>query len=157
VVSALPQVRHVQASQLLKEALQAQSEELRLGPVQGNQEVLMEAFAKLRAATEDVILLDAHCIVDSANGVIVIPEQVFRSFLPTGFIEVWDEPGAIVSRRTQDTGRARPQRDENAIREHQWLSGETVRQHANEIGVPLVRVKSGDEHEAIVAVRTFGF
>lgn len=152
IVSRVPSVRHVQASQLLKEALQAQSEELRLGPVRDNQAVLIDAFNKLRSSTEEVILLDAHCVIDTPDGIVVIPEEVFYSFHPTAFIEVWEEPGLIVSRRAADLTRVRPKRDEDDIREHQRLSGEKANQYAAQFRVQITRVKSGDEEGAIAAV-----
>jgi adenylate kinase len=152
IVSRLPNVRHVQASQLLKDALHAQSEELRLGPVRDNQAVLIEAFNKLRSSTEEVILLDAHCVIDTAEGIVVIPAEVFRSFHPTAFIEVWEEPGLIVSRRAADSTRVRPKRDEDDVREHQRMSGEKAAQYAAQLRVRITRVKSGDEESAIAAV-----
>lgn len=155
VVSEIPSCRHVQASQLLKDALKAHTEELRLGQVLDNQKVLIEAFQRVRVLTEDVILLDAHCIIDSDRGVEIIPELVFRSLEPRGFVEVWDEPGAVVLRRVLDAKRVRPARDEVAIREHQTLSSETVEQYAGQIGVPLFRVQSGDTLGFLAAVKTF--
>jgi len=155
VASEIPSCRHVQASHLLKNALKAQAEELRLGAVLDNQKVLIDAFQKVRALAEDVILLDAHCIVDSDHGIEIIPEAVFRSLEPTGFVEVWDEPGAVALRRVLDAKRVRPARDEVTIRNHQTLSSETVEQYAAQIGVPLVRVQSGDAVGFMAAVKAF--
>jgi len=152
IVSRVPNVRHVQASELLKEALQAQSEELRLGPVRDNQALLIDAFDKLRSSTEEVILLDAHCVIDAAEGIVVIAQEIFQSFHPTAFIEVWEDPSLIVSRRASDLTRIRPKRDEDDIREHQRLSGEKAAQYAARLRVRITRVKSGDEEGAIAAV-----
>jgi adenylate kinase len=79
---ALP-LRHFTASELIKSefALRrsevATSEELRLGPVVGNQVLLASAFARCTEGLEGIVVLDGHVVIDGASGLVDIPASVF--------------------------------------------------------------------------------
>lgn len=149
---------HIQASDVLRQAkadLLARTvdrEELRKGQVLDNQTLLIEAFGKLRAQENRPIVFDAHNIIDTDNGYVEIPLEVFRAIDLYVVIALSGDPESILARRTRDTGRVRPDRTSGQIAEYQSLVIALAEKHARELGVPFRLVGSGDEEAFAQAI-----
>jgi adenylate kinase len=144
-------VAHIQASKLMRDAIAAQeammvtSEDLRSGPVLNNQNMLTDAFAKVRASEARPIIFDGHCMVDSGEQPIEIPIEVISRLQPSGIILVYAPAAEIVSRRESDTSRQRPARTSSALSAQQDRCVVICTDYADRLGIGFDQVRSGDE------------
>ncbi len=149
---------HVQASEVLRQAkadLLARTvdrEELRKGQVLDNQTLLSEAFGKLRARQSRPIIFDAHNIIDTDDGYVEIPLDVFRLIDPYVVIALSGDPESILGHRTRDTDRVRPDRTSGQIAEYQALVIALAEKHARDLSVPFRLVGAGDEEDFARAI-----
>jgi len=140
--------KHAQASSLIKDKIRreasegATSKELRLGNTNDNQRLLVSAYRRLIAATEDRVILDAHAIIDKDTHVDKVEIDVFRQLGFDLLIVLVAEPKAIVQRRSEDNRRTRPQLQASEISKHQNLSNDHAISIASKLGIPCVIVSS---------------
>jgi adenylate kinase len=90
-------------------------------------------------------VLDAHNVVDTDNGYVEIPLDVFRLIGPFVVIALSGNAESIRARRMRDTGRLRPARTSGQIAEYQAMVIAVAEKHAQELGVPFRLVETGDE------------
>jgi adenylate kinase len=150
---------HLQASQLIKAELakariEVSSEELRLGPVQKNQVLLVAGFANAVASSleSDLIIFDGHVIIDGASGIIEIPFGIFAA-MKIDHITFLKVPAHVIAkRRLADKDRVRPNRTIAEIDEHQSRAIATANRIARSLGVPFTEL-NGTEQSAVDAFR----
>ena len=151
--TALP-LRHFTASELIKSELRlcksqiATSEELRVGPVVGNQVLLASAFARCTGGLEGLVVLDGHVVIDGASGLVDIPASVFRELGVQHMLFIRASAHAIAERRQKDALRARPQRTMTEITSHQEHALTRAKTITGQLGIPLTVLDSNDK-EAI--------
>ena len=146
---------HLQASQLIKDELERKSsvtrtsEELRTDVVIENQTLLITAFRREAAMHDGLIVLDGHVLVDTQNGLIEIPAAVFDELGVEHFIVLQEHSSHIHNQRLRDGTRARPQRTEVELADHQRWSFVATANIALELGCPVSLLTSQHEDELL--------
>lgn len=144
-------VQHIQASLLLRNAIAADSgravtsDELRTGAVLCNQQLLIEAFDRVRAASDRPLIFDGHCVVDNGTELIEIPVDVIGALCISGIVFIQDDASLILARRVNDKTRTRPVRSVKDIECHQQRAQLVCEAYARHLSVPLIVVNAGDE------------
>jgi adenylate kinase len=146
------------ASEIIGEARNISSgEDLRRLPVneiQASQELLVRGFSVRRCANpHELVILDAHSVIDADGGLVDIAADVVARLYPAGLIHVGDTAANIHQRRDADAARPRPAREVAELEQYQKRSLEICRRYSEALLVPLVEVISGDEQAFIRAVR----
>jgi len=101
-----------------------------------NQEAIVLGLSALRTkSVADVILLDAHLLIDSQNELIEIPVDVIRRFALDAVVFVYDAPEKIVERRHSDHYRDRAKRSREDIAQEQFRAGSLAERYARDLGV----------------------
>jgi adenylate kinase len=139
------------ASEMIAEARQVfDPEQLRtLAPteLQQSQELLVAGFAtRRRMFTNELVLLDAHSVIDTNEGLFDIPVVIVARLKTTGIIHVTDEPGRIYERRSADRERVRPSRSVAQLEVYQSRSIANCESYCSMLHVPLTLVHAGDEN-----------
>jgi adenylate kinase len=142
---------HIQASQVLRDAKAAilgaalSSEELRIGPVLENQQLLITGFAAVRANAVLPIIFDGHCVIDSGSHLVEIPVDVIRRLSVSGLVFIRSEAQAIIEKRRGDKTRVRPTRTIDEILAHQQRAVSLCEEYASHLNLNLHSVEAGDE------------
>jgi adenylate kinase len=87
---------------------QSNHDKLREEGIDENQQLLIDAF---RASTDQEtlpVLLDAHTLIETSNGIVLIPPAVFRALGVAKMVFLLDLPTSILERRRLDLKRGRP-------------------------------------------------
>jgi adenylate kinase len=137
------------AGQIIGEARALQDPEaLRSLPAEEiarSQELLVRGFEAMRDEhPNELALLDAHSVIDSAEGLIDIPIVIVRRLGPVGIVHVEDAVQRILERRVNDRLRTRPPRTADQLYEYQRRSALNCRAFAVALRVPLRHVSAGD-------------
>ncbi|WP_414462428.1 ATP-binding protein [Hyphomicrobium sp. DY-1] len=149
--------QHLQASALIKEAKERRtsaavaSDELRTADIADNQALLVEGFGLARNSGDALVVLDGHTVIDTPLGLITIEPSVFAAVGVTQFIFVADDPNAILSRRTDDQSRNRPQRSALELEQHQEQAVLAAFKAALHLGVPL-HMLTPHQREALIEI-----
>lgn len=142
-----PMVLHLEASALLRAALNQSGEALRTAAedvMADNQRRLAAAFASARAAEPDrPVLFDGHSVIDNDAGLVDIPAAVIAPLRPDHIVFVADTGAAIASRRAADT-RHRPLRTADDLGQHQARALAMAESYAVTLSVPFDEVQPGE-------------
>ena len=138
------------AGSIIAEARQTSDPEvLRTLPsdeLERNQRLLIEGFARILPTIDaSLLLLDAHTVVDGANGLYLVPVHVFVKLQLDGIIHVEAPTSEIYERRRLDTQRKRPNRTASELEEYQRSSMERAFQVGSELKVWVERVNSDQD------------
>ncbi len=137
---------HLEASRLLKEEVQLlnatrlTSEDLRLGAVLDNQNLLNCAFDRHVEKLDGLVVLDGHTVIDTGAGLQEVPASVFDKMCLDEFFFLQDDPCEIFSRRKADTTRDRPDRSIDEVAEHQERAILVTAQIARDLRIPCTIV-----------------
>lgn len=138
------------ASRLISEEMDRQGiepighDELRELDIDANQKALVEGFRRSIDRDTQLIVLDAHIVIDTPKGLIFISSDVFAEIDPSLFIFVEDDPARIVKHRTDDGSRKRPYRDASTLSQQQKLAKCAASQIAAELGARFQAICAGD-------------
>jgi adenylate kinase len=142
-----PEILHLEASALMRDALQASSEALRTATndvIDDNQSSLIAAFAAARtAAPSRPTLFDGHCVIDNDAGLVEIPLAVIARLEPSYIVFISDEPEAIADRRRGDD-RKRPVRSLDELAHHQDRARLIALAYAEGLAIPFDEICAGD-------------
>lgn len=124
-------------------------DELRLLDEEGiiqNQYLLIK---QLLEEIEDVekgktILFDAHMLIDTDDGIIEIPLEVFSKINPSQFIFLHAEPEVILERRSKDISRSRPKRTQKELRSQQDRALSLAIDYSSRLNVPILAAASSE-------------
>lgn len=125
-----------------------------------SQELLVRGFLERRCSLAGKrVLLDAHSVIDTGHptGQVIlleIPTDVIARLEPSGIIHVEDSVKRIAERRNLDAVRSRPARSFEQLDAYQVRSLTICKQYEGALGIPLMRVDSGDEEEFTRAIAT---
>jgi adenylate kinase len=158
VIEGLPDAVTWSASEIIGEARQnTDPEYLRSLPedeLARSQEMLVLGFSRrLQIIGSRLVLLDAHCVLDTDAGMFEISTEVMRRLSPQGFIHLEDQVERILERRTRDT-KKRPARTADRLHIYQERSRATCRGYETVLGKPMLEVRSGDTEGFLNAIRT---
>jgi adenylate kinase len=119
-----------------------------------SQEMLVAGFERrLNAQDCDLVLLDAHSVIDSAAGFHDIPVDVFRRLKPSGFVHLSDSVEAIHQRRRNDHKKQRPQRTLVELEVYQYRSLGNCRHYGAELSVSVAELHAIDTEAFLTALR----
>lgn len=138
------------ASTLLKERAARggdlpNSETLRLGDFDENQQMLIQAFNEQAVAILGDIILDCHTIIDTSTGLQVVPSSVFMAMGITAVAFLSVDPEELAKRRAQDVDRLRPFRTVEELAAHQNVAITAARQIAQAIGATFADIGPAPE------------
>jgi len=118
-----------------------------------SQDLLVHRFHEMRKRFQgDLILLDAHCVIDRDEGFYDIEVDVMRRLSPDAFVHVEDGVDAIAERRRADTNRSRPARSLEQLALYQIRSLQNCERYSDELGIPMFRVQSGNLNGLCAAI-----
>jgi len=152
--------RHLEASQLLKNEFayksigSPSSEDLRQGDILGNQAILLRSFRRDTDGYDGLVVFDGHILIDGRDGVVEIPEDVFRKLGVRKFVFVQAAADDIARRRSSDTQRTRPERGITEIAEQQWRALRLVAGYALSMKTPLLVIAPSDRTSLVEFMST---
>ena len=122
----------------------------------GNQHLLIDQLLiELESiASEKVVLLDAHMLIDTDDEVVEVPLEVFEKVSPAMFLHLHDAPEKIFDRRKNDNSRVRSRRSRAEIDSHRKRSVEIASAYAEHLGVPLFFFKPKDWSDVNLTINT---
>ena len=138
------------ASSLIKQELnrlypeRVYHDDLRKLDIAANQRALIVGFNRNADPDVDLVVVDAHVVIDTPKGLEFIPRDVFDGLTPSLFIFVEGSPETISRNRLQDISRNRPFRDANALALQQSQALSAARQIATDLSVPFHTIQAGD-------------
>ena len=103
---------------------------------------------------EKTILFDAHMLIDTDDGVVEIPLDIFSKINPARFIYLYEDPETISERRARDVSRQRPIRTLDELGSQQDRSLLLVEKYAEQLDVPVATVAASDIAKIKVVLRT---
>ena len=120
--------------------------ELEKNVILNNQRLMVEQFRKeiLALDRKFKILFDAHMLIDSDQGIVEIPYEIFEQILPTRLIFLFDKVDQIIARREGDTTRKRPTRTTAEITKQQERSILLAQKYCDNLGIPFMQIHSND-------------
>ncbi len=134
---------HLQASALIRDEKVADSgsisdsEGLRLGNIDENQQLLVRGFLRAKGKSQDTLVLDGHTLIDTPSGLIEISPLVFEEMGISHFVFLFDAPETIFARRGADTTRIRPSRTVKELSHQQELALLVAFRASLRLNVPL--------------------
>ncbi len=160
-LNIFPSPLHLQASDIIKaeirrrDGLYASSEELRLGPVISNQDLLVQGVLNACKDETRLVILDGHAVIFGEGGAIEIPPTVFRTIGCSAVVILEESPKIIRARRLRDVARVRPDLDESELSIQQEISSQSAARIAVELSIPVFRIRGGLELELRSIVQRF--
>jgi len=156
----LPELQHAvswTAGEMIGEAREnADPEYLRTLPQNEliqSQELLVRSFRRrLDETTAALILLDAHCVLDTEEGFFEIDTGVIRRLDPMAFIHIEDHVERILERRTADTRKRRPARNAEQLHDYQERSRRVCEAFALALHRPMIQIYSDDTVGFLAAI-----
>jgi adenylate kinase len=154
IVAARPDVLHLVASTLLKDAHQVTGEALRTASadaVTRNQSVLADLINQVAAhRPHAAIVLDAHSVIDNDAGLVPVPYEAIEPIGLSAFLFLRDNPAAIVERR-KDPSRRRPDRSVTELAAQQELAQKLCADYARLSGGQFAVLDGAEEEEALMS------
>lgn len=156
-VGAAVPMQILSASTLIRDSLartdgQVTSQDhLRALDIDNNQAALLEAFNRYIDPGKTLIILDAHVVIDTPDGLVHIGSDVFREINPDFVIFIEDKPQNIHRNRERDASRVRPERSVDSLAKQQKIAITVAREIADNLSIPIHFIDGGDE-EALARV-----
>lgn len=117
---------------------------LRERDIDDNQELLISGFMNVVDCTQELIVLDAHVVIDTPTGLQTVGAEIFSSLNSSLIVFVEGDPEQILQQRDKDNKRIRPQRDIETLRSQQTRAKLAASQIAEKLQIPLHIILSGD-------------
>lgn len=152
--------RHLQASDLIKsgrlliEQEVATSEDLRKGNIADNQEMLQLGFEAATTGYDDLVVLDAHVVIDTDQGLIEIQPEVFEGLSVSHMVFLKVPAETILDRRSNDSERKRPNRTKLELDRQQETAVSVATQIAAKIQSEFSVIHSDPERELLDILRS---
>ena len=160
-VKDFPNALRWRASDIISQAREmSDPERLRLLPpaeLMRSQELLVEGFrARRKLSPSELVILDAHSVIDTDGGFFEVPVEVVSQLAPAGIVHVATEVAQIASQRTSDHSRVRPTRSAAQLAEYQARSIRACEQYSEALEIPLIHVNVGNGADFIHAIDVIG-
>ena len=150
-ISVTVPMQILSASTLIQGALSADGtqsvsqDHLRTRHIDANQTALIEAFRHNVDPNAAMVLLDAHIIIDTPDGVVHISADVFRDLAADFMVFIEDDPQVIRENRDRDQNRSRPGRSVEQLADQQETAKLTARAISENLNIPIHFLSGGDE------------
>ena len=112
--------------------------------IDANQAALIGAFNRHIDPDATFVVLDAHVVIDTPDGLVHVGSDVFREFHPNFILFIKDEPRKIYQKRKRDKKRSRPERSVDLLAKHQLIAIEAAHEVSNDLNIPIYVVNGGD-------------
>jgi len=110
-----------------------------------SQELLVRGYHdRMQVTSAEIVLLDAHSVIDQDSGFYDIPVEVISRLNPRFIVHVEDDVDQIVMRRQCDAGRLRPARSPDQLTTYQDRSRLGCEIYSRTLNVPMLRIHSGN-------------
>jgi adenylate kinase len=119
-------------------------DELRFSDIDENQRLLVAEFERARDKSARRVVLDAHTVIETRDGIREIGTAVFEMLRIDGLMHLSSSPELILRNRINDIGRSRPQLSISEIAKNQATSLSAARRIAKDLRIPFCEV-SADE------------
>mmetsp|Transcript_29090 Transcript_29090/g.55967 ORF Transcript_29090/g.55967 Transcript_29090/m.55967 type:complete len:186 (+) Transcript_29090:2373-2930(+) len=126
-------------------------DDLRTRDVAANQEALKVGFQNACDPHTQIVVLDAHVVIDTPNGLKSIETAVFDDIGASLIIFLEQKPGQIAENRSRDSSRKRPLRDSETLDRHQKMAKLIAEQVATDLGISY-HVLQSDDIEGLIWV-----
>ena len=156
VGGAIP-IQVLSASSLIRDSLlqtekqQTSQDHLRARSIDENQAALLEAFKRHLDPDRNLVILDAHVVIDTPDGLAHIGSDVFDEIDPDFIVFIKDDPRRIHLNREHDAKRQRPDRSVSSLAHQQEIAIEAAQNIAHGLSIPIHFVDGGDD-EALAKV-----
>ncbi len=134
--------KYATASSLIRDELgggQNWKENKRTGNIDGNQEALVTAVARIVEGDDVTLVLDGHFVLRNESGDLVsLPTNIFRRLGLSSVILI-ESPVSVVAERLEERGTPQSLEDISELAEAELRGAENV---CEEIGIPLIRLAS---------------
>lgn len=145
------------ASSLIRDSI-VQTEEqltsqdhLRARSIDDNQAALLEAFNRHLDPDRNLVILDAHVVIDTPNGLAHIGSDIFHEINPDFVVFIKDDPRRIHLNRERDAKRERPERSVSSLAKQQEIAITAAQDISHSLSIPIHFVDGGDD-EALARV-----
>lgn len=119
-------------------------EDLRRADVEENQRLLINGFAQARDSQVPLVVMDGHVLIDSGDGITLIPSHVFSDLEVDLIVHLEEDPIKISRYRAGDTHRNRPLLPVDTLSTHQQHSKQHARDVAYDLGIGFFGVTHAD-------------
>jgi len=120
-----------------------------------SQEMLLAGFkARRERFPNELVLLDAHSVIDTDNEYFDVPVEVVAQLDPVGMIHLTDSVDQIEERRRTDRERLRPYRSLARLVEYQRRSIKVCEHYRDALKIPLMLVAFSDEVTFATAIES---
>lgn len=149
---------HLSASELIKEQRlieaneSASSEQLRKGDIQDNQKLFRVAFRRRANQVNIPVILDCHTLIDTPDGLKVMPVEIFEGLGLSHFTFLSVEPDQLAHRRRYDEARERPERSEEELLQHHNIALNQAKKVAGYLGIPFVEICEADRIRSLTSL-----
>jgi len=103
--------QHLSAGSIIAEQthfLEVGRDQLRLKNVSDNRRILIQGFHQAKDRNSDIVVLDGHVVIQSAEGLEAIDAKVFSEMEISAFVHLIAPPEKITENRLRDRTRKRP-------------------------------------------------
>lgn len=154
LVAAMPNILHLQASTLLRQAHGITDEALRTSSakdLRSNQVALALAMRDARLGQQNrPVLIDAHSVIDNDKGLVWIPYEAIEPLCIGHYLFLSADPETIAHRRAC-SDRVRPIRSVEVLRDQQQQALAACKDYAQQSGAPLTVLESTDGAENLTS------
>lgn len=140
------QFQTLSASQLIKDQKEAyiKHDDLRFHDISDNQRLLIDGFKRAIDHKQKLVLLDAHTVIETANGLTDISAKVFKDIGINQFVFLAEEARTIYHRRSEDDERKRATVTMETLDAYQMHAIEVTTRIALELKIPVTLITSGN-------------
>jgi adenylate kinase len=139
----------LQASELIQSAREhsVAHDSLRYADLDENQQLLIQGFEARIIDATNVVILDAHSVIERDSDFIRIDPAVFEAIGICAMIFLMDDPAAILTRRNLDVTRKRPKKSVDSLKDLQAIAWSHATDICRLLQVPLHKMATCDiEH-----------
>ena len=131
-------------------------DDLRTLDIAANQQALIAGFHHACDPKAQNIVLDAHAVVDTPNGLLPINPTVFATIGASLMVFLEQEPVRISENRLRDPLRTRPLIDLQILDRQQNEARRTAEQIAKVLGIPFHRLQSDNADDLLRVLKSKG-
>lgn len=139
--------QHLTGGSLIAAARQLdanQRDAMRHTDLEENQRLLIHGFFAARDPQVGLVIMDGHVVIDNGNNLTLLPSTIFRALGTSLMVHLEADPALIITNRSHDTARSRPNYDFETLNRHQSTSRKQAASIARDLGIGFHIVTHSD-------------